>query len=141
MFAALSAYCGMHALSTTIRFLVTKELGIHTAHAYTGIAVGAQKERARNKPAACIHFAGEKRFRMADFMQERIIDLSPAKEWLGEVCVNEEEGAWCTVVQSQETTAQEVMNQLKKAGYRISGMFLATEDNRPVRQASVSKET
>lgn len=67
-------------------------------------------------------------------LMEGVIELSPAKEWLGEVCINEETGVWCTVVQTQETTAQEVMSQLRKKGYKTYGMYLRTEE-RAVSQA------
>ena len=63
---------------------------------------------------------------------EQAISLSPPEEYLAEVCVNEQEGVWCTVVLTKETTVQETLRKVRERGYSTYGTCLVTRDNKPV---------
>ena len=60
------------------------------------------------------------------------ITLSPAKEFIADICINEKVGVWKSVVLSQNTSIQSVFRKLKEAGVKTHGHFLTTDQNIPV---------
>ena len=55
--------------------------------------------------------------------------LSPAEEWIADICINEATGVWKSVELTAETTVQDVFDKLRKMGVKTTGMCLTTENH------------
>ena len=61
-----------------------------------------------------------------------VITLSPAREFIANICINEKEGVWKAVVLTQGATVQLVFDKLREAGVCTSRMYLTTKEDIPV---------
>ena len=58
--------------------------------------------------------------------------MSPAKEYIADICINEVTDTWKSVVLTQTSSIRYVLRKLKDSGVKAVGHFLTTENNVPV---------